>query len=52
MQETTAAPLDAKTKVVQRRGDHKNGLRLWLGLLTCTSLIEVRSAGGSTRRLT
>src|SRR5213078_4831911 len=33
-------PLDAETKVVERPGDHEAELRLWLRLLTCTTLIE------------
>jgi DNA-binding MarR family transcriptional regulator len=33
-------PLDAETKVVERPGDHQAELRLWLRLLTCTTLIE------------
>src|SRR5215831_3598500 len=40
MDETTAVPLDAETKVVERPGDHQAELRLWLRLLTCTTLIE------------
>ena len=33
-------PLDAETKVAERPNDHKTELRLWLRLLTCTTLIE------------
>lgn len=33
-------PLDAETKVAERPGDHETELRLWLRLLTCTTLIE------------
>ena len=33
-------PLDAETKVAERPDDHKAELRLWLRLLTCTTLIE------------
>jgi DNA-binding MarR family transcriptional regulator len=33
-------PLDAETKAIERPGDHKNELRLWLRLLSCTTLIE------------
>lgn len=40
MQETTSLPLDAETKVTERPGDHESELRLWLRLLTCTTLIE------------
>jgi len=36
----TALPLDAETKVAERPGDHEAELRLWLRLLTCTTLIE------------
>jgi DNA-binding MarR family transcriptional regulator len=32
--------LDAETKVAERPDDHKVELRLWLRMLTCTSLIE------------
>jgi DNA-binding MarR family transcriptional regulator len=35
-----AIPLDAETKVAERPGDHHAELRLWLRLLTCTTLIE------------
>lgn len=31
---------DAETKVAETPGDHKDELRLWLRLLTCTTLIE------------
>jgi DNA-binding MarR family transcriptional regulator len=34
------APLDAETKVAERPGDHEAEVRLWLRLLTCTTLIE------------
>ena len=40
MQETTATPLDAETKVSERPADHEAELRLWLRLFTCTTLIE------------
>ena len=33
-------PLDAETKVAERPADHESELRLWLRLLTCTTLIE------------
>ncbi len=33
-------PLDAETKAAERPGDHKDELRLWLRLLSCTTLIE------------
>ena len=33
-------PLDAETKAIERPDDHKNELRLWLRLLSCTTLIE------------
>src|SRR5438045_8703100 len=32
--------LDAETKVSERPADHESELRLWLRLLTCTTLIE------------
>ena len=35
-----AIPLDAETKVTERPADHEAELRLWLRLLTCTTLIE------------
>jgi DNA-binding MarR family transcriptional regulator len=38
--QNAAAPLDAETKVSERPGDHESELRLWLRLLTCTTLIE------------
>lgn len=39
--ESTAAPwLDSETKVEEAPGDHRAELRLWLRLLTCTTLIE------------
>jgi DNA-binding MarR family transcriptional regulator len=40
MDERTSIPLDAETKVSERPDDHKTELRLWLRLLTCTTLIE------------
>src|SRR5207342_3792621 len=40
VQETTGIPLDAETKVAERPADHESELRLWLRLLTCTTLIE------------
>jgi DNA-binding MarR family transcriptional regulator len=40
MHEGAALPLDAETKVAERPADHKDELRLWLRLLTCTTLIE------------
>ena len=33
-------PLDAETKVAEALVDHKAELRLWLRLLTCTTLLE------------
>jgi DNA-binding MarR family transcriptional regulator len=35
-----AIPLDSETKVAERPADHEAELRLWLRLLTCTTLIE------------
>jgi DNA-binding MarR family transcriptional regulator len=40
MEDNSAVPLDAETKVAERPGDHQAELRLWLRLLTCTNLIE------------
>jgi DNA-binding MarR family transcriptional regulator len=40
MDDRTTIPLDAETKAVERPDDHKTELRLWLRLLTCTTLIE------------
>jgi DNA-binding MarR family transcriptional regulator len=40
MDDRTMIPLDAETKVIERPDDHKTELRLWLRLLTCTTLIE------------
>jgi len=40
MDERTTIPLDAETKVSERPADHEAELRLWLRLLTCTTLIE------------
>jgi DNA-binding MarR family transcriptional regulator len=40
MDDNSAVPLDAETKVAERPGDHQAELRLWLRLLTCTNLIE------------
>ncbi|WP_262332573.1 MarR family winged helix-turn-helix transcriptional regulator [Bosea sp. BH3] len=36
----SALPLDRETKASERPGDHKDELRLWLRLLTCSTLIE------------
>src|SRR6201996_9865057 len=33
-------PLDAETKVLEAPHGHKDELRLWLRLLTCTTLVE------------
>jgi DNA-binding MarR family transcriptional regulator len=40
MDELATIPLDAETKVAERPADHEAELRLWLRLLTCTTLIE------------
>jgi DNA-binding MarR family transcriptional regulator len=40
MEEGAMPPLDAETKVVERPGDHKGDLRLWLRLFSCKTLIE------------
>ncbi|MXQ10647.1 MarR family transcriptional regulator [Microvirga makkahensis] len=33
-------PLDAETKAIEMPDDHRDELRLWLRLLTCSTLIE------------
>src|SRR3990170_7920931 len=33
-------PIDAETIAAERPGDHREELRLWLRLLTCTTMIE------------
>jgi DNA-binding MarR family transcriptional regulator len=40
MGDASPIPLDAETKVAERPADHEAELRLWLRLLTCTTLIE------------
>jgi DNA-binding MarR family transcriptional regulator len=40
MDDSIVIPLDAETKVAERPADHQAELRLWLRLLTCTTLIE------------
>jgi DNA-binding MarR family transcriptional regulator len=40
MDDSVPIPLDAETKAAERPGDHQAELRLWLRLLTCTTLIE------------
>ena len=40
MEDATPIPLDSETKVAERPADHEAELRLWLRLLTCTTLIE------------
>ncbi len=40
MDDGQPVPLDAETKVSERPADHEAELRLWLRLLTCTTLIE------------
>jgi DNA-binding MarR family transcriptional regulator len=35
-----AVPLDAETNAVEMPEDHRDELRLWLRLLTCTTMIE------------
>jgi DNA-binding MarR family transcriptional regulator len=40
MDERPTIPLDAETKAAERPHDHHDDLRLWLRLLTCTTLIE------------
>jgi DNA-binding MarR family transcriptional regulator len=46
MDDRITVPLDSETKVAERPADHEAELRLWLRLLTCTTLIE-----GEVRRL-
>ena len=38
-------PMDAETRALERPADHESELRLWLRLLTCSSLVtnEIRS---------
>ena len=40
MDDHAPIPFDAETKVAERPADHEAELRLWLRLLTCTTLIE------------
>ena len=40
MNDAAMLPLDAETKVSERPADHEAELRLWLRMLTCTTLIE------------
>ena len=40
MDERATLRLDAETKAAERPHDHHDELRLWLRLLTCTTLIE------------
>lgn len=40
MGEGATLPLDAETKVMERPGDHKEELRLWLRLFSCKTLME------------
>lgn len=40
MAKSALVALDAETKVLESPHDHKDELRLWLRLLTCTNLIE------------
>jgi len=41
MDEPAPAPtLDRETKATERPGDHKDELRLWLRMLTCSTMIE------------
>lgn len=37
---TSEPVVDAETRAEERPGDHKSELRLWLRLLTCTTMIE------------
>lgn len=38
--DAAAMPRDAETRVAERPGDHVAELRLWLRMLTCTTMIE------------
>lgn len=40
MDDRRSLPLDGETKVLERPSDHQTELRLWLRLLTCSTLIE------------
>jgi DNA-binding MarR family transcriptional regulator len=40
MDDLSTLPRDAETRVAERPGDHVAELRLWLRLLTCTTMIE------------
>ena len=40
MDDAISIPLDAETKAVEMPEDHREELRLWLRLLTCSTLIE------------
>jgi DNA-binding MarR family transcriptional regulator len=40
MDSAAPIPRDAETRVAERPGDHVAELRLWLRLLTCTTMIE------------
>jgi DNA-binding MarR family transcriptional regulator len=40
MQDLVGMPRDAETRAAERPADHVAELRLWLRLLTCTTLIE------------
>jgi DNA-binding MarR family transcriptional regulator len=40
MDDLATIPRDAETRVAERPGDHVAELRLWLRLLTCTTMIE------------
>ena len=40
MDDVGSVPRDAETRVAERPGDHVAELRLWLRLLTCTTMIE------------
>lgn len=40
MSDPSSVPLDAETKAFEAPHDHKQELRLWLRLLTCTTLVQ------------
>ena len=44
--------LDSETKAVETPEDHAEELRLWLRLLTCTTLIEGEVRGRLRQRFT
>lgn len=47
---SVASPLDAETKAFEAPHDHKDELRLWLRLLTCSNLVEAEIRRGLRER--